>query len=379
MDLANSELMLIAVAFLAIIGVGACFAAITGLSRRARDAEERGADAATRLSEAQAALAGRLSQLSDDQRRASAELTQALNDRLDKVSERVGKGLEFSSSNTAKSFGQIKERLKVIDEAQKNLTDLSGEIIGLQDILSNKQTRGAFGEVQLNNLVTSILPPNAYEFQSSLSNGRRADCLITLPNPPGSIAVDAKFPLEGYRAIVASEDDAANKVARRAFSTAILTHVKDIADRYIVPGETAESALMFIPSEAVYAELHANFGDVVEKSYRAKVWIVSPTTLMATLNTVRAILRDVRMREQAGVIQNEVRVLLTDIARLDKRVGNLQGHFSLAEKDIREITTSVGKISSRGQRIEDLQFEDGGEAATVEAPVKPEPPKIVEG
>jgi DNA recombination protein RmuC len=229
--------------------------------------------------------------------------------------------------------------------------------------LSNKQARGAFGEIQLQDLVKSALPPSAYRFQATLGNGKRADCLIQLPNPPGSIVIDAKFPLESYRALIAAKDDAGRTAAGRQLIADVSKHVNDIAERYIVPGETAESALMFLPSEAVYAELHANFAKVVEHSYAKRVWIVSPTTLMATLNTVRAILKDAQMQEQASVIQNEVLIMLGDVGRLDQRVENLEKHFGLAEKDIREIRVSAEKISKRGERITEIELGEAGEEA----------------
>ena len=304
-----------------------------------------------------ASLEGRLSQMSEQSAKDAAQMHKTLSERLDKVSQRMGDSLEKGTKNTTDALGELKAKLMVIDEAQKNITDLSGQMMGLQDILSNKQARGAFGEIQLNDLVSQILPPNAYGFQVTMSNGKRADCLIKLPNPPGSIVVDAKFPLEGYHQLRAA-DDTQMKAAESRFRADILKHVKDIAEKYIINGETAESALMFLPSEAIYAELHANFTDVVEKSYRARVWIVSPTTLMATLNTVRAVLKDARMREQAGVIQKEVTVLMEDVGRLDERVGKLRTHFDLAEKDIGMIETSARKITGRGERIESLQLEE---------------------
>ncbi|VAX06976.1 DNA recombination protein RmuC [hydrothermal vent metagenome] len=316
-----------------------------------------------------ASLEGRLSQMSDQATKEAAEMNRTLAERLDKVSQRMGESLEKTNKNTTDSLGDLKSRLAVIDEAQKNITALSGQMVGLQDILSNKQARGAFGEIQLQDLVSQILPPNAYGFQVQMSNGKRADCLIKLPNPPGSIVVDAKFPLESYHGLRNATNEAETKLATSNFKTDILKHVKDISAKYIINGETAESALMFLPSEAVYAELHANFSDVVEKSYRARVWIVSPTTLMATLNTVRAVLKDARMREQAGVIQTEVGILMEDVSRLDDRVGKLRTHFHLAEKDIGMIETSARKITSRGEKIEDLQLE---ESESPEAALTPE-------
>ncbi len=300
-----------------------------------------------------ASLTARLQALAESQ----VNLQSAINQRLDSVTHRLGEGFSQNAEKTAKSLGEIQERLTVIDKAQDNLIKLSNDVVGLQDILSNKQARGAFGEIQLNDLVSSILPPTAYEFQATLTNGKRADCLIHLPKPPGSIAIDAKFPLESYRLLQAAERGDERKLAERAFRVDVLKHVADIAERYVAIEGTADSALMFLPSEAVYAELHANFRDVVEKSFAAKVWIVSPTTMMATLNTVRAILRDVRMREQAGLIQKEVAVLMEDIRRLDKRVDNLQNHFNQASRDIDDIVISSKKVTSRAGKIEELELD----------------------
>lgn len=311
-----------------------------------------------KIMQANASLEGRIQQMTELNARAQEEIKRTMNERLDAVGKRVGDSLEQTREKTGESLTALQERLAVIDQAQKNITDLSGQMVGLQDILSNKQARGAFGEIQLNDLVSGILPPSAYEFQASLENGRRADCLIKLPNPPGSIVVDAKFPLESYHRLHNAENEADFKKAQSLFKADIQKHVKDIAERYIIHGVTAESALMFLPSEAVYAELHANYSDVVEKSYRAKVWIVSPTTLMATLNTVRAVLKDARMREQAGIIQKHVTTLIDDVERLGDRVENLRKHFGQAEKDIDQISTSSRKISSKIDTIEKIQMEE---------------------
>lgn len=305
------------------------------------------AETIDRLAAMQSEQAGRLQQTQS-----------GVNERLDAMVKRLGDGLAEQTDKTGQTLKQLHERLAVIDAAQKNLTDLSEQVVGLQDILSNKQARGAFGEIQLQDLVSAALPPQAYELQCTLSTRVRADCLLKLPNPPGAIVIDAKFPLESYNQLRMAKDEAVKVQASRAFSADVITHVKAIQEKYIIPGETAESALMFLPSEAVYAELHANFRNVIEESYRRRVWIVSPTTLMATLNTVRAVLKDARMREQAGVIQTEVLKMLADVERLAKRVGNLQGHFHLADKDIEEIVISTGKIVSRGERIEAVQLGD---------------------
>jgi len=337
------------------------------------------------LSRTQVELTGRLSHLHETQDRAQQNvnerlqaqeraITKTLDERLANLSQRMGDGLLEQTKSTAKHMSTLSERLAVIDTAQKNIMDLSEQMVGLQDILSNKQTRGAFGEVQLDMLVTNALPPSAYAFQATLPNGRRVDCLLHLPNPPGSICIDSKFPLESYQALQAAQNEQEKVEATRRFKADVLKHIKDIAEKYILPGETAESALMFLPSESIYAELHANFTDVVEKSYRAKVWIVSPTTLMATLNTVRAVLKDARMREEAGRIQKEVLTLLEDVGRLDKRVDNLDRHFTQTGKDIRDIQITTGKITKRGEKIEEIQIGDESPAEDL-AP----PPKKIEG
>jgi DNA recombination protein RmuC len=291
-----------------------------------------------------------------------AETVQRVERSLREQEQALSKVVHERLDRTEKATGQIvtdlRERLVRIDEAQKKIGELSTQVVSLQEVLSNKQARGAFGEVQLNDLVQSALPPQAYAFQCTLSSGVRVDCLLKLPNPPGSIAIDAKFPLESYSALraVPAGDAPALLVAQRAFQQAIRKHIGDIRDKYIISGETAESALMFLPSEAVYAELHANFTGLVEESYRARVWIVSPTTMMATLNTVRAVLKDVRMREQAGEIQKTVGLLLEDVKRLDDRVDRLKTHFAQTEKDLRDIDTSADRITKRGQRILDVDL-----------------------
>ena len=322
-------------------------------------------------------LAGRLSQLSENNASQQTILTTAiheqkmsmlkmLDERLLEVTKNVGQGLQQSSEKTAQTLSDLRERLAKIDVAQQKISSLSEQVVSLQEVLSNKQARGAFGEIQLNDLVTSILPPSAYSFQAVLSNQKRADCILKLPNPPGTIVIDSKFPLESYQQLRQASNDREKNEAERFFKASVLKHIKDISEKYIIPGETAESALMFLPSESVYAELHANFIDVIEASYRARVWIVSPTTLMATLNTVRAILKDAYMREQAGVIQKEVGCLIEDISRLDERIENLSRHFDMAGKDIGEIKISSSKISKRIEKIEDIELGNAEKPLQVE-------------
>ncbi|MFQ5972887.1 MAG: DNA recombination protein RmuC [Alphaproteobacteria bacterium] len=314
----------------------------------------RGSGGEVRLGE----LAGRLSQMAEAHAAAQAQLAERLQAQERALSKAVGEALQKTSQEQRTTLDELKERLVKIDAAQRNITELSTQVVGLQDILANKQARGAFGEVQLRDLVESVLPPSAYLFQATVGGNRRADCMLKLPNPPGPICIDAKFPLESYRALRNAGDEGARKLAARSFASDVVRHVRDIAEKYIVEGETAEAALMFLPSEAVYAELHANFGDVVEKSYRARVFIVSPTTLWATLNTVRAVMKDVRMKEAAGVIQKEVMTLLDDVERLERRVDKLQQHFAQANVDLKKIQTSTRKITRRGERIQELQLEE---------------------
>ncbi len=318
-------------------------------------------------------LAARLAQLAESHSHSQANLAQGLVDheravgeRIADVHRRVGASLDKTSDKTQTTMGDLRERIARLDAAQKNITELSTQMVSLQDILSNKQARGAFGEIQLNDLVSQVLPPSAYEFQAQIGDGKRVDCLLRLPYPPGPVAVDAKFPLESYRAMQDAKDDAAKLRAARSFRADMLKHVADIKEKYIVPGETAEAAFMFLPSEAIYSELHASFGEVVEQSFRDRVFIVSPTTLWATLNTVRAVFRDVRMREQAGEIQKLVRVMMKDVARLDERADKLHRHFEMAQKDVSEIRTSTGKIVKRGEAIDSIEVSDA-EADSVEA------------
>lgn len=252
--------------------------------------------------------------------------------------------------------------MAAIDKAQANITKLSGDVLSLQDILSNKQTRGAFGEIQLTDIVSKALPSDSYALQATLSNGKRADCLVHLPNPPGPIAIDSKFPLEAYEALRRAEtQDQLNRAAQQ-LRLALRKHIRDIAERYIIEGETADGAILFLPSEAVYAELHANFPEVVREGFAARVWIVSPTTCMATLNTMRAILKDARMREQAGAIRRELSLLYADVDRLGTRVENLDRHFGQASKDIAEIKISADKAGRRAQRLDNFDFEELQEA-----------------
>ncbi|WP_171234824.1 DNA recombination protein RmuC [Ruegeria sp. HKCCA6837] len=332
------------------------------------------------LGQGQEQLRGGLQHVSDTQANAQVQVIQTVEARLSSVQqqmndrladnaiksaralaemqERMKESLHGSSKQTATSLTQLQERLAAIDKAQDNITKLSGDVLSLQDILSNKQTRGAFGEIQLTDIVSKALPRDSFQLQATLSNGRRADCLIHLPNPPGPIVIDSKFPLEAYEALIGATNDTELKAALQMFRSTVRKHINDIAEKYILDGETADGALMFLPSEAVYAELHAKFPELVQESFGKRVWIVSPTTCMATLNTMRAILKDARMREQAGAIRKELGLLHKDVERLGDRVTNLDRHFGQAAKDISEIKISAEKAGRRAQRLDNFDFEE---------------------
>lgn len=318
------------------------------------------------LNDGQQQLHGGITHVAEAQVAAQARLAQSVEARLAEVTKTMGDSLATSAVRTARSLGELQQRLETIDRAQTKIEKLSGDVLGLQDILSNKQTRGAFGEIQLREIVNRALPPDVVSFQATLSNGTRADCLIQLPNPPGPIVIDAKFPLEPYEAIRAAKTPAEVQAAQRLMRGAVRAHMKAIAEKYVIEGETAEGALMFLPSEAVYAELHANFGDLVREGFAMRVWIVSPTTCMATLHTLRAVLKDARLRAEAHAIRRELGLLHKDAERLATRVGNLDRHFGQAQKDIEEIKISADRTSARARRLEAIDFAPGEDPALVE-------------
>ncbi len=312
-----------------------------------------------------AELRGQLAQISNQ----SGAIQTLIADQMAQSEGRLGTRLEQSlrdqNDRTTKSLTSMAEKLAVITEANAHITTLTGQVSQLQNILSNKQARGSFGEVQLENLVRDALPDSAYDFQVTLSNGRRVDCFLKLPNPPGPIAIDSKFPLESYRQLVAAADEAARDVARRRLEADVKKHITDIAAKYIIPGETAESAILFLPSESVYTEINLQLPKLVEASRRAHVYMAGPDNLMLILHTVRAILRDARMHEAAGLIQTQVDLMMQDVHRLDERVNKLATHFGQAERDINDIQISTRKITARGDKIAEIEVMD---ATTVSGP-----------
>ncbi|MEQ9489624.1 MAG: DNA recombination protein RmuC [Alphaproteobacteria bacterium] len=342
--------------------------------RKPETTDDQLSDTVFRLAENQAELAGRIMSISEQTAAAQTAfnerlqaqeraITKTLDDRLSDMTRRVGESLHKQTLTGEQSMGDLKERLAAINAAQSKITQLSEQVVSLQDVLTNKQARGGFGETQLEDLIRTTLPPSAYDFQVQMGNGKMADCLLRLPNPPGSIAVDSKFPFESFNVIRQTPDGEDRTKARKAFGRDVLKHVHDIREKYIIAGETSDSALMFIPSEAVYAELHAELQDVIEKSHRARVYIVSPTTLMALLNTIRAVLKDAQMKEAASLIQQEVAKMSDDVVRLDDRVDKLQKHFDHANEDVRQIRVSCDKITRRASRMEEIEL---GETPTVD-------------
>jgi DNA recombination protein RmuC len=332
---------------------------------RASDALMPLADHMTRLSsrvehlaDGQAALSGGLTQVSEASAASQSNMLKLLEARLAEVTARMNENLSASATRTARSLGDLQQRLETIDKAQANIEKLSGDVLTLQDILSNKQRRGMFGEIQLHDLVQKALPADSYTWQATLSNGKRADCLIHLPNPPGPIVIDAKFPLEAYEALAAAPDEEARKRALLGLKQAVRVHIRAISEKYILDGETADGALMFLPSEAIYAELHARLPEVVREGFDARVWIVSPTTCMATLNTMRAILKDARMREQAGAIRKALKQLHRDVELIGERAGKLETHFNQARADIEGLSVAAERAGKRAARLDNFDFEE---------------------
>lgn len=293
-------------------------------------------------------------------------LTQTTDLRLKEINQQVEKRLAAGFEKTTETFTDVIKRLALIDAAQKKITELSSNVVSLQEILTDKRSRGAFGEVQLSGLIRNVLPEQHFAFQYSLSTGKRADCMLFLPEPSGNIAIDAKFPLENFRLLADSATpDAERRAAEQQFKIDIRKHIQDIAEKYIIPGETADGAIMFIPAEAVFAEIHARHPDLVEFAQRAKVWLVSPTTMMAILTTARAVLKDAATRKQLHVIQKHLHLLGNDFDRFQKRMDSLAKRIEQAHTDAAEVHISARKISQRFGQIEKVELE--GEAVSEQA------------
>ena len=324
------------------------------MSRRRHEAHESDAQLAE--------LKVRLQTLAEISVSRHGELARAVNERLDRMTHRVGSDLTETARKTTDSIAKLHERLAVIDSAQKNLTDLSSNMVSLQEILANKQARGAFGQMRMEAIIQDGLPKGAFTFQATLSNGKRPDCLLHMPNTKAGVVIDAKFPLEGFEAFRVARAPEEKKDAARRVRVDVGRHVDAMAERYFLPGETQDTAILFVPSEAIYADLAEHFSDLVQKAHRARIVICAPNMLMLAVQTMQAILKDVQMREQAHLIQREVSRLMDDMGRLRERVLDLQRHFGQANQDIEKILTSSERIAARGHRIENLEFE--GEAGS---------------
>jgi DNA recombination protein RmuC len=335
------------------------------MAERAREAEDRMAD----ILKSQSEMQGRMQTMAEIFGSRQSEMTQAIRERLDGMTHRIGQTMTEQTKSTHDNLAKLQERLAVIDTAQSNIRALAGEVVTLQSILSNKQTRGAFGQARMETIVADGMPSGAYEFQATLTSGVRPDCLIRMPNGAPALAIDAKFPLESWSAIRAAETPEARRAAETQFRRDMDVHVKDISEKYLIQGETQDTAFLFVPSESVFAEIHEHFEAIVQKAHRARVVIVSPSLLMLSIQVIQAILKDARMREQAHLIQGEVSRLMDDLGRLDERVRKLQGHFQLTAKDVDDILVSTSKVTKRGQRIEALEFGEPPVAEVKEAPV----------
>jgi DNA recombination protein RmuC len=321
----------------------------------AQEIEERMGE----MARIQAEMTGRMQAMAEGLGARQTDFAKALGDRLDGMSTRIGQSLEGQTRTTVENLGKLNERLAVIDNAQKNLTDLAGQVVTLKDVLANKQARGAFGQGRMEAILQDGLPRGGYDLQATLSNGKRPDAVVRLAGDPRGLVVDAKFPLEAVTMWREARAEEMRRMAAQRLRQDLSVHIKDIADKYLIAGETQEVALMFVPSEGIYADLNEHFDDIMQRAFRARVLIVSPSLMMLAVQVVQGLLKDERMREEAQVIQKEVAHLLGDVKRLSERVLNLQKHFGQAQDDLGQILTSADKITRRGGRIEALEFEEG--------------------
>ncbi|NNH58047.1 DNA recombination protein RmuC [Rhizobium laguerreae] len=339
---------------------------LRGASLRREQAEEasfRAEENEARMAELlkiQAEMQGRIAAMTEVFGARQSELNQTISQRLDGMSQRMSSTITEQTKSTHENLQRLQERLAVIDAAQNNIQTLAKDVVGLQAILSNKQTRGAFGQSRMETIVADGLPMGAYAFQQTLSNGSRPDCTIRMPNGAPPLVIDAKFPLEAWNAIRDAGSPEAGKIAGQQFRRDMEIHIRDISEKYLIQGETQDTAFLFVPSESIFAEIHEHFEPVVQKAHRARIVIVSPSLLMLSIQVIQAVLKDQRMRAQAHLIQGEVAILMDDLSRLDERVRKLQGHFAMAQKDIDMVVTSADKLTKRGARIEALEFEAGG-------------------
>ncbi|MGX1096210.1 DNA recombination protein RmuC [Amorphus sp. MBR-141] len=317
----------------------------------------------------QAETSGRLQTVAEVFGSRQSELTKAVSERLDGMGHRLGSSMSQASNATHETLRQLHERLAVIDRAQRTMSGLSDQVSQLERIFADKQSRGAFGQARMEAIIRDGLPEGAFSFQPTLSTGARPDCTIRLPNGAPVLCIDAKFPLEAFARIEAADTDAALKEAQQAARRDLIKHVDDVRKKYLVPGETQDLAFVFVPSESLFGQIHDRFPDVVQRAYRARVVILSPTLLQLAIQVVVTVIRDARIREEAHVIRAEVGHLMDDVDRMTERVMKLQQHFGQAQRDVEQIVISAEKVAKRGGRIEalDIEPDDQGPAAPVRA------------
>ncbi|UDQ87585.1 DNA recombination protein RmuC [Xanthobacter autotrophicus] len=310
----------------------------------------------------QSETAGRVQSMTEILAQRQSELARAVSDRLDQTSHRLGETLSTAARATHESLTRIAERLVMVETAERTLGDLSAQVVSLRETLANKQARGAFGQARMEAIVADGLPRGSFAFQYTLSNGKRPDCAIFLPGDPRPLLVDSKFPLEAVTAFREAPSAEHRKAAGQRLRNDLLKHVYDVAERYFIPGETQDVALIFVPSESVYAEISEHFDGVVQEAYRLRVVLVSPSLLMLAVQVVQAIAKDARMREEADRVRAEVAALVDDVSRLRERVGDLAKHFSQVGDDVQRVIISADKIARRGLRLEQLDFDTPGPA-----------------
>lgn len=338
---------------LLLLGLASTMAMILNGRRTQARAEER----FSHLARAQIELSGRMQSAVDSVGSRQADLARAVSERLDGLGHRLGQSMTETNRSTNENLSRLHERLAVIDRAQANITELSGQMVDLQNVLSNKQTRGAFGQARMETIIQDGLPQGSYSFQTTLSNGKRPDCLVSFPGETPALVIDAKFPLEAWNGLK-SEDPALRKAAETRFRQDVRNHIAAIRDRYLVTGETQDTAFMFVPSESIFSDIHQHFDDLVQIAHRSRVVIVSPSLLMLSIQVIQSVLRDSRIKEQAHLVRDEVIRMMDDIGRLDDRVRKLQNHFGQANRDIDDILISTRKITNRGEKLDTLDFGD---------------------
>jgi len=357
-----------ACAILLVLGIFALVAGGRAARDRAAEEARRAAEEAARaelldrqmreLARMQSETAGRVKSMAEVLAQRQSELARAVAERLDATSHRLSEGMSSAARATHENLTRIAERLVMVEQAERSLTDLSSQVVSLRETLANKQARGAFGQARMEAIIADGLPKAQFAFQYTLAGGRRPDCAIFLPGDARPLLVDSKFPLEAVTAFREAPSPEARKAAAQRLRADLMKHVNDVAERYLVPGETQDVALIFVPSESVYAEIHEHFDAVVQAAYRARVVLVSPSLLMLAVQVVQAIARDARMREAADLIRTEVGALVADVTRLRERVTDLSRHFGAAGDDLAKVAVSADKIARRGQRPEQLEFDD---------------------